>query len=186
MKTILGLAVAASLAAVAAPALAATSLVTTPCTLSVGTSCLFNGNLTLQLTGNNSLGAADDAYNSQVPTPSPLLNLAGMADKVDVTSGFGADQTSGTITAPFLVSYYAVKAGDYFDLFQIAPSTTFNWSTSGITVGNGQTPGISHLLYFGSGAVPEPASWALMITGVGCVGFALRRKRKTAEAGLTA
>jgi hypothetical protein len=165
---------------------AATTLVNTPCTLSVGTSCLFNGNLTLQLTGNNSLGAADDAYNGQTPTPSPLLNLAGMANMVDVTSGFGSNQTSGMVTSSFAVSFYAVKAGDFFDLFEIAPSTTFNWSTSGIVVGNGQTPAISHLLYFGGGTptprggVPEPASWAMMIVGLGAIGGAMRMRRKMA------
>jgi hypothetical protein len=175
MKTILALGVAASLAAVSAPAMAATSLVNPPCTLGVGTSCLFNGNLNLQLTGNNSLGDADAAYNSQTPTPAPLLNLAGFANKADVTSGFGSDQISGSVTAPFLVSFYAVKAGDFFDLFEIAPSTTFNWSTTGISVGNGQTPGISHLLYFGAAAaVPEPAAWAIMITGFAGIGMALR------------
>jgi hypothetical protein len=178
MKTILALGIAASLVAVSAPAMAATTTLVNPtCTLSVGASCLFNGNLNLQLTGNNSLGAADAAYNGQTPTPIPLLDLAGMPDKVDVTSGFGSDQTSGTITAPFLVSFYAVKAGDFFDLYQIAPSATFDWSTSGISVGNGQTPGISHLLYFGTAAVPEPATWAMLITGFAAIGAALRRRQ---------
>lgn len=31
---------------------------------------------------------------------------------------------------------------------------------------------------FNMGAVPEPATWAMMIVGFGCVGFALRRQRK--------
>ena len=188
MNKMMGMAIAASIAAVGAPAMAATSLVSPPCTLTVGTSCLFNGNLNLQLTGNNSLGDADAAYNSQVPTPSPLLDLAGMANKVDVTTGFGSDQTSGSVTSPFLVSFYAVKAGDFFNLYEIAPSTTFNWSTSGISVGNGQTPGISHLLYFGGGlsAVPEPASWAMMIIGAGCIGAALRRRQNPAQMRLPA
>ena len=177
MMKIVALGIAASLAAMCAPATAATTLVNAHCTLAVGTSCLFNGNLTLQLTGNNSLGDADAAYNSQTPAPNPLLNLAGMANKVDVTTGFGSNQTSGSITSPFLVSYYAVKAGDFFDLFEIAPSTTFNWSTSGISVGSGQTPAISHLLYFGGrAAVPEPASWAMMIVGFGAIGAAMRRR----------
>jgi hypothetical protein len=188
MNKLLGLAIAASLAAISAPATAATSLVSPPCTLSVGSSCLFNGNLILQQTGNNSLGDADAAYNSQVPTPSPLLNLAGEPNMVDVTTGFGSNQTSGMVTAPFAVSFYAVKAGDFFDLFEIAPSTTFDWSTSGISVGNGQTPAISHLLYFGglSSAVPEPASWAMMIIGAGCIGGALRRRQKLGQVRLTA
>jgi hypothetical protein len=149
MKKIFGLAIAASVLALGAPAMAATTLVNSSCVLSVGNPCLFSGNINLNLTGNNSLGAADTAYNNRSPIPSPLLDLAGMTYKVDDTSGFGANQTSGTIDASFLVSYYAVKAGDFFELFEINPSETFDWSTSGISVGKGNTPAISHVEYFG-------------------------------------
>ncbi len=179
MKFRIAFAAAALTLMAGAPALAATSLVA-PCTLTVGGSCLFNGNINDQLTGNNSIGAADAAYNSQSPTPSPLLNLAGFSNIVDVTSGFGANQTTGTITAPFLVSFYAVKAGNFFDLFEIAPSTTFTWSTAGISVGNSpNAPAISHVEYFGASlapGVPEPATWGLMIVGLGGMGAVLRRR----------
>jgi hypothetical protein len=186
MNLKIAFAAAALSLAFGAPALAATSLVS-PCTLSVGSSCLFKGNINAQLTGNNSVGAADDAYNAQTPTPNPLLNLAGMSFIVDQTSGFGANQTTGSITAPFLVSYYAVKAGNFFELFEIAPSTTFNWSTAGIHVGNSpNAPAISHIEYFGSsiptGAVPEPATWAMMVIGFGGLGAVLRRRRQSAFA----
>jgi hypothetical protein len=178
MKFKIAAVIAALGLAAGAPALAATSLVA-PCTLVAGGSCLFKGNINGQLTGNNSIGAADDAYNSQTPTPSPLLNLAGMSFITDQTTGFSANQTSGTITAPFLVSFYAVKAGDFFDLFEITPSTTFNWSTSGIHVGHSpNAPGISHIEFFGSSAVPEPATWAMMLIGFGGLGAVLRRRRE--------
>jgi hypothetical protein len=183
MKKIFAQAIVASVLAVSAPAMAATTLVNPTCTLSVGTSCLFNGNINLNLTGNNSLGDADAAYNSQTPTPSPLLDLGDMTFKMDDSTGFGANQMSGTITAPFEVTFYAVKAGDFFDLFEIAPSTTFNWSTAGISVGSGQQPAISHIEFFGmNSAVPEPATWAMMILGLACVGGVLRQRRQVAQA----
>jgi hypothetical protein len=182
MKKIFGLAIAASVLALGAPAMAATTLVNSTCTLSVGTSCLFNGNITTQLTGNNSLGAADTAYNSQSPTPSPLLDLAGMANILDAP-GINTNATSGVYTSSFEVTYYAVKAGDFFDLFEVAPTKTIDWSTSGISVGKGQTPDISHLLVFGpAGGVPEPATWAMMIGGLAMVGSVMRRRRQTAVA----
>jgi hypothetical protein len=36
-----------------------------------------------------------------------------------------------------------------------------------------------------SGAVPEPASWAMMILGMGAVGYAMRRRIKTSEVNFT-
>ena len=41
---------------------------------------------------------------------------------------------------------------------------------------------VEDVITYGSGAVPEPASWALMILGLGGVGGALRRNRKSAIA----
>jgi hypothetical protein len=41
----------------------------------------------------------------------------------------------------------------------------------------GGTKSLGVYAKLGAGAVPEPASWALMIAGLGAVGFAMRRKR---------
>lgn len=41
-----------------------------------------------------------------------------------------------------------------------------------------QNPGISHVDLFDTGAVPEPATWAMMLLGFGGIGVALRRMRK--------
>src|ERR1700744_3123705 len=120
MKAVFGAAVAAAVLALGAPAMAATTLFNTTCTLSIGNPCLCNGNITTQLSGNNSLGAADTAYNSQTPTPSTLLDLAGMANILDAP-GINTNATSGTYNSSFDVTFYAVKAGNYFELFEVAP-----------------------------------------------------------------
>jgi hypothetical protein len=52
---------------------------------------------------------------------------------------------------------------------QAAPGVTFT-SDSGVFLGSGLTPA----------GVPEPASWALMITGFGLVGSAMRRRSSRA------
>ena len=148
-------------------------VLTAPCFLSVGTSCLFQGNINLD----NKLGQVDDAYNSQTPGPPTQLDLEdlGAAQK---DTGF-SNLHAGTITSDFLVSYYAVKGGDYFRLYQIAPTYTFNWSTAGLTTGGGAEPGVSHVVWFDPpGAIPEPATWALMIGGFGMAGALLRRRRR--------
>ena len=49
-----------------------------------------------------------------------------------------------------------------------------------VTAANGVNPGLSELSFEGDlvAAVPEPATWALMILGFGIVGSALRRRRR--------
>src|SRR5262249_30913727 len=105
-----------------------------PCVLAVGTSCLFEGNINLD----NKLSLADDAYNNQTPKPSTPLDLVDLVGG-EKDSGF-SNSHSGAITSSFLVSYYAVKAGDDFRLYEIAPTYTFNWSTTGILNNGGQEP----------------------------------------------
>ena len=50
-----------------------------------------------------------------------------------------------------------------------------------VTAANGPNPGLSALSFEGAAipAVPEPATWALMLLGFGVVGSALRRRRRT-------
>ena len=59
----------------------------------------------------------------------------------------------------------------------------FGTPTSSITVSSrtGTAPnfGLSNAALFETGAVPEPATWAMMIIGLGAMGFASRRKRHT-------
>jgi hypothetical protein len=45
-----------------------------------------------------------------------------------------------------------------------------------------QNPGISHVDLFDTGAVPEPASWAMMLLGFAGIGVALRRRSKAKPA----
>jgi hypothetical protein len=72
---------------------------------------------------------------------------------------------------------YGGPSGD-FNIFAAtsgAPTGTFFFElkTNG---GTGDSLGVTSI----SAAVPEPASWALMITGFGLVGGALRSRRKVA------
>ncbi len=51
-----------------------------------------------------------------------------------------------------------------------------------ISNGGGQFADENLWAFFGGGAVPEPATWALMLTGFGLAGSALRRRRAGAVA----
>lgn len=108
----------------------------------------------------------------------------------DATSGkfsFLGDSVAG---ATYLLTHFAVKAGPGFLLYSIedgalplgvASALDVNWSTAGLIVGRGNTPGLSHLTFYGTSQpevpVPEPAS--MMLLGAGLLGLAatLRRRR---------
>lgn len=85
---------------------------------------------------------------------------------------------------------YTPGAGDpvihYFAIFQ-ANKTYLYYDAAPITAGTialtplfPNNPGWSHITFFDTGvpAVPEPATWAMMVGGFGAMGFALRRRRK--------
>ena len=64
--------------------------------------------------------------------------------------------------------------------------TTFDTNTVGryvtidITSFYGASGGLNEVEVFGTSAVPEPATWAMMLAGMGMVGFAMRRRAKVA------
>lgn len=152
------------------------------CTLTPGGHCLFDGNITT-----TNLSAVDTAYNSQ--NPPSALELTNFADVGEYDASGGNKIYSGTVNASFTVDYFAVKAGDQFELYELStPSTSFSWNTNDLVVGNNSTPSLSHIIYVGSatvpGGVPEPATWAMMILGFFGLGGALRSRRK--GAGLAA
>ena len=49
---------------------------------------------------------------------------------------------------------------------------------------HGLTVGIGGIAITGGGGIPEPATWALMLAGMGGVGAALRARRKAALAAV--
>jgi hypothetical protein len=157
------------------------TVVDAPCTLVLdGIGCTFSGNIN----GTNKLLETENAYNAQAGVPDIELTdlLYGEYSAPD-----GSSLHSGTITAPFLVSYYAVKGGSNFMLYQITPTYTFHWDTDDIYNGGGNHPGLSHVSFLGSAgpaAVPEPATWAMMLLGFGGMGALLRRSRRRTGSAL--
>lgn len=137
--------------------------------------CLFSGNINENPdpTNVNSFKNAEAAYNA-LAFADITLNWITATDAPNFASFgtfTGANSTSGTFNLPgWNLEYFAVKAGNQFELFQYTGSN--NWNTP-------SKQGLSHIAFFGTqGAVPEPATWMFMMLGMAGIGFAMRRKDK--------
>jgi hypothetical protein len=190
LKQITALGGALLFSVVATPALAAT-VVDGKCTsVTADAGCLFDGNINSSSSGNNSYTNAQNAYNAYNnthPSANPDISLTALGASDDagfkkIGSITGAGTSAGTWTLNgFVASFLSVKAGNNFVLYQLAtPASSGTWDTFDLPYKN-NPPALSHLVFFGqaaTGAVPEPATWAMMILGMGAVGFAMRRRRK--------
>ncbi len=169
-----------SASAVATPALAAAITIDASKCISVtdAAGCLFGGNL----------GNASDAADAQVlynalRNPDITLTFLGKSDDTipfGTTLSSDASNTGGTWSTPgFLINFIGVKAGPEFILYQLAtPAFSGDWSTAGLVNDKGKKKELSHLTFFGSrSAVPEPATWGMMLLGFGIVGSTLRRRQ---------
>lgn len=168
----------------------ASTVVASACTsVASAAGCKFDGNINGNASASNanSYLSAQNAYNlfnNGKPAAGPDITLNYLGD---TDAGFpglftGAGGTAGSWSLNgYLVDYVAVKAGASFVLFKLAsPASSGAWSTVGLTNKQGQLQNLSHLAFFGSAAtaaVPEPASWAMMIGGLGMVGGTMRRRK---------
>ena len=171
---------AISTLAIAAPAAAVTIVALKCASVTSAAGCLFLGNI-----GNAIDAAAAESQYNTINNPDIDLNIVGKSDGGFGTLAFAdATKNSGNWSTPgFLISFLAVKAGNEFVLYQLAaPASSGTWSTAGLVSMKGIKHELSHLSYFGArgpGAVPEPATWAMMLAGFGLVGGAMRRRRGT-------
>lgn len=185
MKNVLKAAVGAAILASASPAFAALTLVsggacssTTPNPDATACAGAYAGNLL----NNNSIGDINLALDALVGgNYSPDVTWNTLDPTKALFSGSGNDPT-GTITFAALTGdvILGVHFGDagtglgdrtIFYRFNFAsPTTSIALNTQGFS---------DAILVRGTGAVPEPATWAMMLLGFGGIGFAMRRRRLT-------
>lgn len=178
-------ALAASLGA-ATPAQATSDVaISSPCdSLTDGDAqgCKFTGNINTSTGGNSSYLLAQAAYNAAFNPDITLSPLADLDVNGGTMNGITITQTatgvySLSVAAGIDLAYFAVKSGNNFFLYEYIGQTSF--TTAGLQMGASKNlPGLSHAVFFGTaGGVPEPATWGMMLLGLGLVGGSMRRRR---------
>jgi hypothetical protein len=189
----LALTVAALMATTSVPAMAAPIIYT----LTGNFSGTANGNsFDLTPVTFTAVGDTEDAFNQQDATFVPLSSFQATGatfGTFDLGSGFNfwsspSYQTSGYKTG---VDFFAFTGlGDYSNTASLAPTAVsfYYFSPDAFTAVGTQGQGTYSFTFNGAAntffsanvaavaAVPEPATWAMMMLGFGMVGFGLRRR----------
>ena len=111
-------------------------------------------------------GVIGPTTNAQLRTPTFRVDFnAPVNFEMSISSGAFASGSGGSSTTDFSGSFKFPTVGDVFNL------------PNGVTVNAGDYLVNNHFIDPLAVSVPEPASWALMIAGLGMAGVALRRRR---------
>lgn len=203
--------VSAALSFSASPALAAPPPTPTPtndpCSYAVVTGAIacvgyYGNNL---LTGTTGSSTADlTTYINQLLGGPATSNSSGYTPPYTILSGTGTvlgslPSLSGTAGQPFTYDFsplqlsgytiFAAHFGNFPDSNQ--PDVTAFWlldlgagTTSTVTINDGKGVSNAQILGTGTPAVPEPATWAMMLVGFAGIGAAMRRSRRNRKPAL--
>lgn len=188
MKKIFLSAIALGAMSIAMPASAATMLVSlgTPLTAGVsqsfsfgGSTFTFGGSGSSSVTVQNSVGAAIQAFGGFAGfalTPSASFTNRGTVTYGPIGTQY-ASFTSPTIDSSISQqSFVGLRANDgtnnFFGFAYLSGRTLVGYGYESVA-----NAGVTATVIKATSAVPEPASWAMMIGGFGLVGLAMRRRK---------
>ncbi len=159
--------------------------------------CLFTGNIGPATVAETQAVYRRFARDKRIANPDITLAYLFKSDDSDFAGTVtGSDTAGGWSTPGYRVDFIAVKAANNFVLYQLPVAASSGlWSTIDIPHRRNSLKALSHIAFFGAvaasaiapnpsgvpSAVPEPASWAMLIAGMGLVGINVRRRRRLAS-----
>ena len=123
----------------------------------------FPANLTMTITG---AGAGSGTFTAQ--------NFVTMLFQTPSALDFSKDLVGQRLADG---SVFGVNGGD-FNFFGLTPHAPLGVNRFTLAANNGFGPRMTLTSLIAITPVPEPATWAMMILGLGVVGFAMRRTRQ--------
>lgn len=133
-------------------------------------------------------GQAPDIFSLRLGEFGPKMFTGNANYRTDGSGTRGPDEVFGFALSPALNGYanFNFTSSPLTDesYFVFIDTDAFSYARTGIIdISNGQFDQISNLVTtFAPGAIPEPGTWALMISGFGLIGAALRRRAAHAAA----
>jgi len=111
-----------------------------------------------------------------------MTDTAYTADFRASTSTPNETFTAATLTGPGLTGGSLTFAGVGTPVLELLGVSLLGESTYTVSLAGGGRAGATYTGNGTLGAVPEPATWAMMLLGFGAMGFTLRRRPKAALA----
>ena len=143
---------------------------------------VFNFTTSQQLLGGPVMGSgvfttSDTAMTVGGQTAFAITSITGMVNGSMIVA-----PTTGTSYGNYFTTggFFLDGTGVRFNTAAGTQVSFFNQSTNNLYRVNTISPGSSSFVTASSRAVPEPATWAMMLGGFGALGFALRRRSKVA------
>jgi hypothetical protein len=128
-------------------------------------------------------------HGTPVPGSPGILGLDGTGTITDFTDSLSGEILSFDYTGSEVAHFIGIfNGGSGLNCTDCKNTYQLFYDPDGITSGTidlslyFHNDGISHVDLFDSGAVPEPATWGLMLLGFAGVGVAMRRSRKSKPA----
>jgi hypothetical protein len=148
--------------------------------------CIFRGTISTNNLSPTGYPAAESLFNGAHPSDKITLNfLTSANDSPSTITGGGSSSGTWTLDG-YNVDFVAVEVPGFTKLFAIDPAaSTGSWDTKDIPflTGGGTADLETNILFFGEKtALPEPSTWAMLLTGLFGLGALMRRRSAIARA----